>query len=311
MVDGKKCPLQAGDIIRCADFSKAWRDRGRISTVQGELTITGGSVWLSHSETRGFVQEVQLEHRLSDAERVEIFNRTGAMGPESEMRTVRISRAVAGPRNNTVVVNGDPTDVRDGVWFVEAVEEDLTAVIGEALTQYHFLLVTDNALIDRVDAAKSIRADAICVLPRRGAPIFKPWAVSTKMVLIPAVGTILSGAELRWYMADADPDAEYIVTELAPVMRTISVCGNSSTPRDCRDEWCGIRHSHKEMEVLAGTHIHARKVRMDDETGLLIVLEGEICWFRAQDRDWRDSDFFDGKSIHVGGDRDGNYFFVS
>lgn len=309
MVDGKKCPLQAGDVIRCADFSKAWRALGIVTEIQGRPTLTGGSVWLSHTDPRGFIEEMQIEHRLSDAERVEIFNRTGAIGPEFEMRTVRISRAVDGPRNNTAVVNGS-TWIGDGVWIVEAVEENLAAIIGEALTQYHFLLVTDDALIDRTDPTKSIRADAVCILPKPGAPIFKPWAVSTKMVLIPAVGTILSGAELRWYMADADPDAEYIVTELAPVRRTISVCGNSSTPRDCRDEWCGIRHSRKEMEVLAGTHIHARKVRMDDDTGRPIVLEGEICWFRAQDRDWRDSDFFDGKSIHIGGDRGGNYFFV-
>ena len=310
MSDDRACPLRVDDVVRCDNvFDKAWRDGMTESEENGSIVISDGRVWVSHCDPPGDTERtIRQEHRLSDKERVDRFSATGQLGPETEVResTVRVSRRVRQYFRDAIVVQ-EPVAVAKGVWHVVVTKLDPTASIGEPRFLFNFYLAADGADCGQLDERKIVHEKRIFILPSQAKPLFGPWSTCQAEVRMPTVGNILSGAELRWYLSGVDREAEYIVVEMVEVLQDIQACAVSSTPRDCRDEWCGLRHHQKTISVKAGIRVTARKIRMDEDTGRPHLLDGEIAWFRSTDQAFRDS--LEGHSVHVGGDRNRNFVF--
>lgn len=307
-----RCMLEVNDVIRCHNvFDNAWRD-GDTEVQDGDrILISDGTVWVSHSKPpEDSKRTVSWEHRLSDEERVERFNETGMLGPETEIREgeVTVSRRVRGSYASDAIVVEEPVAVSEGVWRVAVAKLDPRAAIGEETVTFNFYLAARGADTDSLDERKIIHEERLLILPRKGRPLFGPWSTCQTKVRVPDVGNVMSGAELRWYMADVDREAEYIVTDTTDEEGEVTICLNSSRPRDCSDDWCGLRHSHGKQKVRAGVTVTARRVRIDPESGVFSLLDEEISWFRATDEAFSDS--LRKKSIHVGGDRNRNFVFA-
>jgi len=269
----------------------------------GGLAIVDGEVWVTDQDPSKLDFKILRPHVLADRKGGAV---TGVLDPRTEKRSPRVVRRRVPDRLDRAVVVRKPVSAVPGAWSVTVTQLDPSANIGRPRLEYHFFLATSAADRGALDEMKTVGERSILIAPRPGQALFRSWAVDQRTVSVPQIGHILSGTELRWYVAAADRCAEYLVTDVSVVRTTIQVCAHSSTPRDCRDDWCGIKHSQKPMVIEAGLDIKARRIAGVPGSGSLKLLEDGIEIFRSRDRDY--SDDCEGASLHIGGTADGYVF---